>query len=800
MARLLHVFPSFSLGGSQARLVALINADLLSDEHVIVSLNGEFSALDLIAAGACVRCVDGRALMRGRLRWKSIRRWIRQEKPDRLLTYNWGASDWAIAALGTGIAHVAVEDGFGPEEAVRRFARRSLTRRLVFGRGGSVMVVPSHTLESIALDEWQIPPDRLVYIPNGVDPARFKALPSRFNASPSQSGASQSTPSSGVKRSEGDDWVIGTLAGLRPEKRLDRLIDALALVRAHRPVRLKIGGAGALEQTLREQCIRAGVQEAVEFVGFVKDAPSFLQTIDVFVLSSDTEQLPISMIEAMLSGLPVIATDVGDIRQSLPRVQAEGVVPATVEDLASGLHSLLEHPERMTSWGVANRAFAIERFSFQSMVHAWRRIFDGEGAGKVEATQTLDARLAGNSKTASASTRVLVYSSLFPSAAAPQAGIFIKERMFRVAQHVPLVVVAPQPWSPFDWLIRVVKPNFRPVGAAQEFMEGIPVYRPRFFSLPALLKGLDGRLMAKGSARQVKRLVRDFKPTVLDAHFVYPDGYAASLLARRHGLPLTITLRGSKDEWLIGTAREPAMREALTQAQRIFAVSDALKRDVGLKLGQPERKIQVVRNGVDLERFYPADKTEARKRFGLDERNRVIVSAGWLIERKGFHRLIPVFAEVHRSCPEARLLIVGSGTTQEDRAPSLRVLARQCGVEAQVVFAGAIPPDEMRWCYSAGDVFALATSHEGWANVFLEAMACGLPVVTTDVGGNAQVVSRSEVGLVVPYWNAVAFGRSLNEFLHRAWDRRAIRDYAMQNGWASPVNELLVAFNDMRPD
>jgi len=356
---------------------------------------------------------------------------------------------------------------------------------------------------------------------------------------------------------------------------------------------------------------------------------------------------------------------------------------------------------------------------------------------------------------------------------------------------MPIVVVSPQAWSPFDKLIRLFRPNFRPKGAKVEVIDGITVYRPRFFSLPAFFKGLDGRMMAIGSSRTLDRLKTEFNPTVLDAHFVYPDGYAASLLASRHGLPLTITLRGSKDEWLIGTSREPAMRKALSKASRIFAVSEALKRDVGIRLGQPESRMQVVRNGVDLERFFPVDGKTARQRFGFDSNHKVIVSAGWLVERKGFQRLIPVFADLHRSFPEARLLIVGTGTTQEDLGPSLRMLAQQCEVAAEVVFAGAIAPDEMRWAYSAGDVFALATAHEGWANVFLEAMACGLPVVTTDVGGNSQVVSGPELGVVVPFWEPESFRAALYDSLRKDWRKQPILDYANNHSWTHPVNLLV---------
>jgi glycosyltransferase involved in cell wall biosynthesis len=769
-------------------LVALVNADPHSNEHLVISLNGDLSALDLIESRQRVLGLDGREFMRSRFPWLKIRRWLSSHEPDRLLTYNWGACDWAIAALGTGIPHVAVEDGFGAEESQRRFFRRSLTRRLVFGLGKSRMVVPSRTLESIARAEWWIPRKRLCFIPNGVDSTRFKP-------------AFESEDVAG-KRGDRKEWVIGTLAGLRSEKRLDRLIDVLAQIREHHRVRLLIGGVGPLEQSLRAHCERQGVQQAVEFVGFVKDAPAFLSVLDVFVLTSDTEQLPISMIEAMMSGLPVVASDVGDIRRSLPPIQAEGVVPPTATDLSCALSSLLKVPDRMIEWGLANRAFAIERFSLQFMSEAWRRVYDGSEidvptlpdpneteSGKAQS----EALAAGKSSRA----RVLVFSSLFPSSAAPQAGIFIKERMSRVANRIPVVVVSPQPWSPFDPLIRLFRANFRPRGCRHEVMDGIRVFRPRFFSLPSIFKGLDGWMMAACSDRLVRYLLREFKPTAIDAHFVYPDGYAAGVLARRYGLPHTITLRGSKDESLIGTARETALRRALSSADLIFSVSDALKRDVGLRLGQPDHKIRVVRNGVDLERFFPVGRVQARQRFGLRPHDNVLVSAGRLVEGKGFHRLIPLLSRLSDQYPNLHLLIAGAGTTSEDMEQSLRDLAAEAGLADRVHFCGALSHEDMRYFYSAGDVFCLATRYEGWANVFLEAMACGLPVVTTDVGGNSQVIRLEEVGALVPFWDADAFGQALKDALGRNWDRNAIRSYAMQHGWDQPIEDLISTFSDL---
>lgn len=388
--------------------------------------------------------------------------------------------------------------------------------------------------------------------------------------------------------------------------------------------------------------------------------------------------------------------------------------------------------------------------------------------------------------------RIVVFSSLFPSAAAPTAGTFIRERMFRVASRVPVVVVAPQPWSPFDFLVRLVRRSFRPMAASQETMDGIEVFRPRFLSLPGLGKRFDGWFMARGARTVMRRLARDFKPSLIDAHFLYPDGYAASLLADEIGLPLTVTLRGSKDEWLIGTDREPMLRSALRAASHLIAVSDALKRDVALRLGEPSDKVTVVGNGVDLSKFTRVDRQEARVRLGIDPDAKVLVSVGGLIDRKGFHRVIPLLAALRRQYPKLVYLIVGGGTTQADMTAKLQRLAVQHGVADAVRFCGSQLPKDLKWFYGAADVFTLATAHEGWANVFLEAMACGLPVVTTRVGGNAEVVCDDSLGTLIEFWDADAFGKALSDALAFSWDREAIVAYAQRNTWDRRIDSLMV--------
>ena len=390
--------------------------------------------------------------------------------------------------------------------------------------------------------------------------------------------------------------------------------------------------------------------------------------------------------------------------------------------------------------------------------------------------------------------RVLVYSSLFPSPVAPGAGLFIRERMFRVAARLPLAVVAPQAWSPFDALIRLARPGFRAPAPRYERIDGIEVHRPRFLSVPGLFKRFDGWLMARGSEACVRRVVAALGATVIDAHFGYPDGAAAVRLGRRLGLPVVVSLRGSKDRSLLGGSREAGLRAALAGAAQLIAVSRSLIRDVGEPLGQPASRFELVGNGVDTARFAPVDRAQARARLGIPTDAPVIIGVGNRIPLKGFQRVIPIVARLRRRHPGLVYLIVGGGSDQGDLGPELQRQAAALGVADAVRLCGRQAPEDLCWHYGAADVFALATEYEGWANVLLEAMSCVLPVVCTDVAGNAEVVTDASLGTLVPWWDEAAFESALAGALVTRWNRERIRAHALASGWDARVEQLVALF------
>ncbi|HTH17443.1 MAG TPA: glycosyltransferase, partial [Magnetospirillum sp.] len=280
-------------------------------------------------------------------------------RPDLLLTYNWGSMEWALANLPHLAPHVHVEDGFGPDEASGQLFRRVMFRRLVLA-WGSVVVLPSRTLCAIAAEQWRLNPGRLRYIPNGIDLERF---------------GRPCTEGEDLRRRPGE-VLVGTVAALRPEKNLGRLIEAFAQVPPAISARLVIVGGGPERERLEATVRRLRLEDNVLLLGPMAAPERVLSQLDIFALSSDTEQMPVSLIEAMASGLPVAACDVGDVRRMLPQDNWPYVVPPDAARLAESLRVLACTPDLRRRLGQANRAHAIASYDQAGMVAAWGRLLD----------------------------------------------------------------------------------------------------------------------------------------------------------------------------------------------------------------------------------------------------------------------------------------------------------------------------------------------------------------------------------------------------------------------------------------
>ncbi|MFW5692580.1 MAG: glycosyltransferase [Thermoguttaceae bacterium] len=259
-------------------------------------------------------------------------------------------------------------------------------------------------------------------------------------------------------------------------------------------------------------------------------------------------------------------------------------------------------------------------------------------------------------------------------------------------------------------------------------------------------------------------------PHVLDAHFIWPDGVAVSLLARRFGLPYVITLRGKIYPCLEVPAQRRQCAEALRGAAAVISV-DARMAEIARELGAAPDRVSVIPNGVDLDRFRPADRQEARRRLGLPEQGRLLVTVAHLGVRKGHREAIAALA---RLPDDVRLLLVGDELRRGDAA-RLRRLATSLGIGHRLMLVGSRPPDRVGDYFAAADAGLLASYREGCPNAVLECLACGRPIVATDVGAVPDIIEPRRNGKIVPLHDTEALAVALNGVLNRSWDAGEVR-------------------------
>jgi teichuronic acid biosynthesis glycosyltransferase TuaC len=389
--------------------------------------------------------------------------------------------------------------------------------------------------------------------------------------------------------------------------------------------------------------------------------------------------------------------------------------------------------------------------------------------------------------------RILVITSVFPNSKQPNLGVFVRERMFRVAKHCELKVIAPVPWFPF---INRIKKDYRPKVPYIEVQDGVEVYHPRFFNIPRFFKFMDGFFFFLTSIFTVWEVRRSFNFDIIDSHFAYPDGFGSVLFGRVFRRPITLTIRGTIRKLTEYSLIRAQIKYALKSAAKVFTVSNDLKKAVA-EFGIPEEKVVVIPNGVDIEKFRPMEKIKARKELGLPIDKKIIISVGGLVERKGFHRVISVIPEIKKRLPDVIYMVVGGPSVEGNYEPVLRQMVKELGLEKDVLFAGPQPHEKLHRWLSASDIFCLATSNEGWANVFLEAMACGLPVVTTRVGGNEEVVVSEDYGLLFNIGDKQAMIDTILKALRKNWNREIIVRYAKSNSWEDRVRNLIDHFKLM---
>ena len=355
--------------------------------------------------------------------------------------------------------------------------------------------------------------------------------------------------------------------------------------------------------------------------------------------------------------------------------------------------------------------------------------------------------------------RVLSFSYCFPNRVNPNWGVFVYQRLAALAKLEELQMCSPVPWFP---VLSAIRGN---PGPKKDVWKGLTVHRPRFFYLPGVFKNHDAQFYGKGLNHWLCEFCRVWRPDVLDAHFVWPDGVGVALLAKELKIPYVITLRGRLYECLpIPFQREQCV-SALQGASAVISVSERLAEEAR-KLGVSDDRLVIIPNGIDCGCFHFRNKRTCRKELGLLEKGHLLVTVAHLGHRKGHHEVIRALAGL----PDDVSLVIVGGSAQGGTPKTLRAVAREVGAEDRLILPGHQLYEKVPIYFGAADASVLASYREGCPNAVLESLACGTPVVATDVGAVRDILPVPETGRIVPPRKIGQLQDALAEVLNNQWN------------------------------
>jgi len=389
---------------------------------------------------------------------------------------------------------------------------------------------------------------------------------------------------------------------------------------------------------------------------------------------------------------------------------------------------------------------------------------------------------------------ILTYTTLYPNNIFPTQALFIRERIVRLAQHFSITVVAPVPFFP---PLPIHKKWFRySLIKKRESRDTIQIYHPRFFTLPKIGMQWYGYLMAFDTFNLVRNLHHTHHFDLIDAHYMYPDGFAASHIAQKLNIPLCITGRGT-DINLFTTF--PKIRKhiisASAKAKTVITVSQSLKK-VLCDLAIPSHKIQVITNGVNRTIFKPSPISESKKSLPIPAHRPLLLSIGNLYKAKGFHLLINSLHLIKKEklfTPTPYLVIIGDG----DYHKELHTLIAHYDMHDDIAIHSAIPQSSLSVWYNACDLFCLLSFREGIPNVIREAFSCGKPVVASSVGGIPEIVTSTDLGLLCHSFSLDDITSKLIEGLNKKWERTLIQNHAQTFNWDTVINQTRAVFESV---
>ncbi len=389
--------------------------------------------------------------------------------------------------------------------------------------------------------------------------------------------------------------------------------------------------------------------------------------------------------------------------------------------------------------------------------------------------------------------KILTFTTLFPNHRQPFYSLFVRERIKVLAELCDVWVVAPVPWFPPVKFFGERYYNFSQV-IKYEKQGDLDVFHPRYVTIPRIFKYLDGFFMFISLFIFIRQMKKDFSFDLIDAHWAYPDGYAAGCLAKRLNVPYTVTVRGSDiNVFAKERLRGKLIIRSLMKADRIICVSKALQNNL-LKVGIPLEKTEVAENGVDYQKFYPVQKCEARKYLKLPDNGHIILSVGYLHEIKGFHLIIEAMKTLQYETNQPIYFFVIGEDDQSFYKDFMYSKIAENHLQDNVFFAGPKKPEELKYWYSASDIFCLASSREGCPNVVLESLSCGTPVVATKVGGIPEIISDQELGILVER-DVENIRKGIRSALQKNWDHNKIAAHARYSySWEITASKIYKIF------
>jgi glycosyltransferase involved in cell wall biosynthesis len=389
--------------------------------------------------------------------------------------------------------------------------------------------------------------------------------------------------------------------------------------------------------------------------------------------------------------------------------------------------------------------------------------------------------------------RILAISFLFPNSVNPNHGIFVLNRLRGISKYYEVKVINPIPWFPFNYRIERYRDFYKI--PQKEYLGNIEVFHPRFLSIPKYLKLFESFSYFVSVFPLALKIHKVFQYDLIDVHWLYPDLPAAYILAKYLRKNQVTTLRGKEALFSTGMGLyRNIILPCLKRSDRIISLSQELV-EICIADGVKNEKFQVIRNGVDTDRFYFLEKAACREKLGLPKDKRIILSVGSLIYRKGFDRIIRAFSHIYKKDPNARLYIIGSEGPEGTYRRELLQIINKYSLVGKIHLAGSVKNEDLLFWYNAADAFCLASRGEGSPNVLSEALACGCPSVSTDVGAVSEILIGKSMGVVVLN-DDESLLRGLMLALSSKYDRREISRQIQQYNWDWCAKQVIRVYQE----